>query len=109
MEAHEGPRNTSQDNLTHWLISTQVREGGSRVGPSRSAERQRPPVEGPAEGHEGPADLAQGVLRRQACCCGKEDCPGQETNRDQRSTLEKVTGQEVDGRELFQSRWCCDH
>ena len=24
MEAHEGPRNISQDNLTHWLISTQV-------------------------------------------------------------------------------------
>ena len=24
MEVHEGPHNTSQDNLTHWLISIQV-------------------------------------------------------------------------------------
>ena len=27
VEAHEGPRNISQDNLTHWLISTQVAAG----------------------------------------------------------------------------------
>ena len=48
-EVHEGPRNISQDNLTHWLISTQVRlQGrlrghfvcGSRPWPEESAGRE---------------------------------------------------------------------
>ena len=45
VEAHEGPRNISQDNLTHWLISTQELARGStrptaeRVPDVRDVER----------------------------------------------------------------------
>ena len=46
MEAHEGPRNISQDNLTHWLISTQARgpraapDARARVPPARPGRRR---------------------------------------------------------------------
>ena len=32
MEVHEGPRNISQENLTHWLISTQVQAAVELLG-----------------------------------------------------------------------------
>ena len=46
VEAHEGPRNISQDNLTHWLISTQARgpraapDARARVPPARPGRRR---------------------------------------------------------------------
>ena len=44
VEAHEGPRNISQDNLTHWLISTQVRRAGPRGVPRQAEARVGPAV-----------------------------------------------------------------
>merc|ERR1711903_15288 len=46
VEAHEAPRNISQDNLTHWLISTQARgpraapDARTRVPPARPGRRR---------------------------------------------------------------------
>ena len=41
VEAHEDSRNISQDNLTHWLISTQVRGSTSSCAPRPSTTTSR--------------------------------------------------------------------
>ena len=44
VEVHKGPHNSSQDNLTHWLISTQVLPAGLRIraGEARLARSRGP-------------------------------------------------------------------